>query len=45
MFLVTGITLFTSRIVLSKLGVVDYGIFNAVGGKTIPVPFPKLSSH
>lgn len=31
-FLVMGITLFTSRIVLRELGVLDYGIYNVVGG-------------
>lgn len=39
MFLVTGITLFTSRIVLSELGVIDYGIFNVVGGIVIMFSF------
>ncbi len=32
MILVMAITLFTSRIVLEKLGVTDYGIYNSVGG-------------
>lgn len=32
MFFIMGVTLFTSRVVLDKLGVVDYGLFNAVGG-------------
>lgn len=32
MFLVMGITLFTSRIVLSTLGIEDFGIYNVVGG-------------
>ena len=32
MLFVMGVTLFTSRIVLDKLGVVDYGLYNAVGG-------------
>lgn len=27
-----GVTLYTSRIVLDKLGTVDYGLYNAVGG-------------
>ena len=27
-----GITLYTSRVVLKELGVVDYGIYNVVGG-------------
>lgn len=32
MFLVMGVTLYTSRIVLQVLGVVDFGIFNIIGG-------------
>lgn len=32
MFLIMGITLYTSRIVLRELGVPDYGIYNLVGG-------------
>ncbi len=32
MFFVMAITLFTSRVVLSTLGVVDFGIYNVVGG-------------
>lgn len=32
MILVMGITFFTSRIVLDKLGVDDYGLYNAVAG-------------
>lgn len=32
MFLIMAITLFTSRVVLSTLGVVDFGIYNVVGG-------------
>ncbi|WP_287443564.1 lipopolysaccharide biosynthesis protein [Algoriella sp.] len=32
MFLIMGITLYTSRIVLRELGVSDYGIYNLVGG-------------
>ena len=31
-FLIMGITLYTSRVVLKELGVVDYGIYNVVGG-------------
>lgn len=33
LFLMT-ITLFTSRIVLDKLGIEDFGIYNVVGGLT-----------
>lgn len=32
MILVMGITIFTSRVVLDKLGVDDYGLYNAVAG-------------
>lgn len=32
MFLVMGVSLFTSRIILNALGVHDYGIYNVVGG-------------
>lgn len=32
MFLIMGVTLYTSRIVLQTLGVTDYGIYNVVGG-------------
>jgi O-antigen/teichoic acid export membrane protein len=32
MLLVIGVTLYTSRVVLDKLGVVDYGIYNTVAG-------------
>lgn len=31
MLLIMVVTLFTSRVVLDKLGVTDYGIYNAVG--------------
>lgn len=32
MLFVMGVSLFTSRVILDKLGVVDYGLYNAVGG-------------
>ena len=32
MILIMTVTLYTSRVVLDKLGVSDYGLFNAVGG-------------
>nr|WP_264435158.1 MATE family efflux transporter [Flavobacterium agricola] len=32
MFLIMGITLYTSRIVLEQLGISDYGIYSLVGG-------------
>lgn len=31
MILIMGVTLFTSRVILDKLGVVDYGLYNVVG--------------
>lgn len=32
MFIIMGVTLFTSRVVLDKLGVTDYSLYNVVGG-------------
>ena len=32
MFIIMGVTIYTSRVVLDKLGVDDYGLFNAVAG-------------
>lgn len=32
MFFIMAVTLFTSRVVLSTLGVIDFGIYNVVGG-------------
>ena len=32
MFLIMGVTLYTSRVILDKLGVEDYGLCNVVGG-------------
>ena len=32
MFLLMGITLYTSRVVLNTLGIEDYGVYNVVGG-------------
>ncbi len=32
MFLIMAITLYTSRVILKTLGIVDYGIYNVVGG-------------
>jgi O-antigen/teichoic acid export membrane protein len=43
MVLVLGITLYTSRVVLNTLGVVDYGIFNVVGGIVIMFSFLNSS--
>ena len=39
MLLVMGISLYSSRIILSVLGVVDYGIYNVVGGIVIMLGF------
>lgn len=43
MFFIMGITLYTSRIVLNALGVVDYGIWNVVGGVVSMVSFLSTS--
>lgn len=32
MILIMGVTLYTSRVILDKLGVDDYGLYNVVGG-------------
>ena len=32
MFITMGVSLYTSRLVLNALGVVDFGIYNVVGG-------------
>ena len=32
MILIMGVTLYTSRVVLDKLGITDYGLYGAVGG-------------
>lgn len=32
MISIMGVTLFTSRVVLDKLGIVDYGLYSAIGG-------------
>lgn len=39
MFLIMGITLYTSRIVLDELGISDYGIYNLVGGIVTMIGF------
>ncbi|MFV0149469.1 MATE family efflux transporter [Empedobacter falsenii] len=39
MFLIMGITLYTSRVVLQELGVSDYGIYNLVGGIVAMIGF------
>ena len=43
MFLTMGISLYTSRIVLNTLGVVDFGIYNVVGGVVIMFSFLNSS--
>lgn len=32
MFLIMGVSLYTSRVILNTLGVTDYGVYNVVGG-------------
>ncbi|MDE7088501.1 MAG: lipopolysaccharide biosynthesis protein, partial [Prevotella sp.] len=39
MFLIMGMTLYTSRIVLAALGVVDFGIYNVVSGFVVMLSF------
>lgn len=39
MLLVMAVTLYTSRVVLQALGVVDYGIYNVVGGVVLMFSF------
>lgn len=39
MIFIMGVTLYTSRVVLDKLGVVDYGLYNAVGGLVAMLAF------
>lgn len=39
MFLIMGVTLYTSRIVLEALGEVDYGIYNVVAGVVVMIDF------
>ena len=39
MFIVLGVNLFTSRLVLQGLGVSDYGIYNVVGGVVVLFSF------
>ena len=39
MLFVMGVTLFTSRVILDKLGEVDYGLYNTVGGVVAMLSF------
>ena len=39
MFLVMGVSLYTSRIVLEQLGAIDYGIYGVVGGIIVMMSF------
>lgn len=39
MFFTMGVSLFTSRVVLNTLGVVDFGIYNVVGGIVVMFAF------
>lgn len=43
MFLTMGVSLYTSRIVLNTLGVVDFGIYNVVGGVVVMFSFLNSS--
>ena len=35
MFIMMGVSLYTSRVVLQKLGVDDFGLYNIVGGVVV----------
>ncbi len=39
MFLIMGVTLYTSRIILQTLGILDFGIYNVVGGIVVMFGF------
>ena len=43
MFLMMGISLYTSRVVLMQLGVTDFGIYNVVGGAVALLGFLNTS--
>jgi O-antigen/teichoic acid export membrane protein len=43
MFLMMGVSLFTSRIVLNTIGISDFGIYNVVGGVVMMVSFLNSS--
>ena len=43
MFLILGITLFTSRVIINALGIDDYGIYNIIGGIVILFGFVNVS--
>ena len=43
MFVILVIPLYTSRIILSTLGIVDFGIYNVVGGIVIMLSFISSS--
>ena len=43
MIFMTGISLYTSRVVLSALGVADFGIYNVVGGIVVLLSFLNVS--
>ena len=43
MFILLGVSLYTSRVVLQQLGVEDYGIYNVVGGVVAMLGFLKGS--
>ena len=39
MMLIMAISLYTSRIILNALGIVDYGVYNVVGGMVVMFGF------
>lgn len=43
MLIIMGVSLFTSRVVLDKLGVEDYGLYNVVGGVAMLLSFISIT--
>lgn len=43
MALVMAVTLYTSRVILQSLGIVDYGLYNVIGGMTLMFGFFQSS--
>ena len=43
MLLVMAVTLYTSRVILQSLGIVDYGLYNVIGGMTLMFGFFQSS--
>ena len=43
MFMIMGVSLYTSRIILSTLGIVDFGIYNVIGGIVVMFEFLNVT--